>query len=153
SVAAGKVIKTPLASPAAILPWPTEEGFFYSDAAAALAKLISKDCGFARMRVQEPGLPRDCRLLAHILLHSVATWALSCAICGTGIIDMTAKFREPGATTTRRAALLGASALALSAAGLRAQEAKKGGTLNFMQNSEPQTLVALTTTATPVLTV
>jgi peptide/nickel transport system substrate-binding protein len=30
---------------------------------------------------------------------------------------------------------------------------KAGGTLTFMQNSEPQTLVALTTTATPVLTV
>ena len=63
---------------------------------------------------------------------------------------MTVKFR-----TTRRAALVGASALALAGGRARAQTAtpKKGGTLTFMQNSEPQTLVALTTVATPALTV
>jgi peptide/nickel transport system substrate-binding protein len=66
---------------------------------------------------------------------------------------MTAKFRETGAKTTRRAALVGASALALFGGRLRAEEPRKGGTLNFMQNSEPQTLVPLTTTATPALTV
>ena len=53
---------------------------------------------------------------------------------------MTVKFR-----TTRRAALAGASALALAGGRARAQAQapKKGGTLTFMQNSEPQTLVAL----------
>jgi peptide/nickel transport system substrate-binding protein len=61
---------------------------------------------------------------------------------------MTVKFR-----TTRRAALVGASALALAGGRARAQAPKKGGTLTFMQNSEPQTLVALTTVATPALTV
>jgi peptide/nickel transport system substrate-binding protein len=61
---------------------------------------------------------------------------------------MTVKFR-----TTRRAALVGASALALAGGRARAQAPKKGGTLVFMQNSEPQTLVALTTVATPALTV
>ena len=64
---------------------------------------------------------------------------------------MTARFRP-----TRRAALVGASALALTAGRAAAQAPatpKKGGTLNFMQNSEPQTLVALTTVATPALTV
>jgi peptide/nickel transport system substrate-binding protein len=65
---------------------------------------------------------------------------------------MTVKFR-----TTRRAALVGASALALAGGRVRAQTTtptpKKGGTLTFMQNSEPQTLVALTTVATPALTV
>ena len=65
---------------------------------------------------------------------------------------MTVKFR-----TTRRAALAGASALALAGGRARAQTTtptpKKGGTLTFMQNSEPQTLVALTTVATPALTV
>ncbi|HTG23836.1 MAG TPA: ABC transporter substrate-binding protein, partial [Reyranella sp.] len=62
---------------------------------------------------------------------------------------MTVKFR-----TTRRAALVGASALALAGGGrAQAQAPKKGGTLTFMQNSEPQTLVALTTVATPALTV
>ena len=69
--------------------------------------------------------------------------------------DMTAKFR-----TTRRAALAGASALALTGGRAWAQAPssstpvpKKGGTLTFMQNSEPQTLVPLTTVATPALSV
>ncbi len=69
---------------------------------------------------------------------------------------MTVKF-----PLTRRAALGGASALAgLSAiavagqrAGAQTTQPKKGGTLTFIQNSEPQTLVALTTVATPALTV
>ena len=63
---------------------------------------------------------------------------------------MAAKFR-----TTRRAALAGVSALALTGgrAWSQAPTPKKGGTLTFMQNSEPQTLVALTTVATPALTV
>ncbi len=56
---------------------------------------------------------------------------------------------------TRRAALAGVSALALVGhrAAAQAKEPKKGGTLTFIQNSEPQTLVSLTTTATPALTV
>jgi len=63
---------------------------------------------------------------------------------------MTAKFRP-----TRRAALAGFSALALAGGRSFAQAttARKGGTLTFIQNSEPQTLVALTTVATPALTV
>jgi peptide/nickel transport system substrate-binding protein len=61
---------------------------------------------------------------------------------------MTVKFR-----TTRRAALVGASALALSGGRAWAEAPKKGGTLTFVQNSEPQTLVSLTTVATPALTV
>ena len=63
---------------------------------------------------------------------------------------MTAKFRM-----TRRAGLGGAAALALAGGRTWAQAPvpKKGGTLTFMQNSEPQTLVALTTVATPALTV
>ena len=59
---------------------------------------------------------------------------------------MTSKFR-----TTRRATLLGLSALALP--GIVRAAPSRGGTLNFMQNNEPQTLVALTTVATPALTV
>src|SRR6266404_475400 len=59
---------------------------------------------------------------------------------------MTSKFR-----TTRRATLLGLSALALP--GIARAAPSRGGTLNFMQNNEPQTLVALTTVATPALTV
>ena len=56
---------------------------------------------------------------------------------------------------TRRAALAGVSALALVGhrAAAQTKEPKKGGTLTFIQNSEPQTLVSLTTTATPALTV
>ena len=53
---------------------------------------------------------------------------------------------------TRRTALAGMATLPLT---LRAALAvpKAGGTLTFMQNNEPQTLVALTTVATPALTV
>ena len=49
---------------------------------------------------------------------------------------------------TRRTALAGMATLPLT---LRAALAapKAGGTLTFMQNNEPQTLVALTTVATP----
>jgi peptide/nickel transport system substrate-binding protein len=63
---------------------------------------------------------------------------------------MTARF-----SLTRRAALASVSALALAGQRAAAQTAqpKKGGTLTFIQNSEPQTLVALTTVATPALTV
>jgi peptide/nickel transport system substrate-binding protein len=61
---------------------------------------------------------------------------------------MTAKFQ-----LTRRAALAGVSAFALSASGVFGQAPKKGGTLTFLQNNEPQTLVSLTTVATPALTV
>jgi len=69
---------------------------------------------------------------------------------------MTARLR-----TTRRATIAGLSVLAMSAgrAGAQGQAsggkaaAKKGGTLTFIQNNEPQTLVALTTVATPALTV
>lgn len=63
---------------------------------------------------------------------------------------MTAKFRP-----TRRDTLAGLSVLALTGSRGFAQtpKPKKGGTLTFIQNIEPQTLVALTTTATPVLTV
>jgi peptide/nickel transport system substrate-binding protein len=63
---------------------------------------------------------------------------------------MTGKFR-----TTRRATLTGLSALAFGGGRSFAQTPapKKGGTLTFMQNSEPQFLISLTTTATPALTV
>jgi peptide/nickel transport system substrate-binding protein len=65
---------------------------------------------------------------------------------------MTVKFRP-----TRRATLTGLSALALTGGRASAQSTgqtvKKGGTLTFIQNNEPQTLVALTTVATPALTV
>ena len=60
---------------------------------------------------------------------------------------MTVKFRP-----TRRATLLGLSALALPG-GVASAAPRRGGTLNFMGNNEPQTLVALTTVATPALTV
>ena len=60
---------------------------------------------------------------------------------------MTAKFR-----TTRRATLAGLSALAL-ACGARAQTPKKGGTLTFLQNAEPTSLISLTNVATPSLSV
>src|ERR1700736_1254245 len=65
-----------------------------------------------------------------------------------GIEDMTAKFR-----TTRRATLAGLSATMLAGGRTLAEAPKKGGTLTFLQNSEPQTLLALTTVATPALTV
>ncbi len=64
---------------------------------------------------------------------------------------MTAKFRP-----TRRAALVGGlaglTALAGSKGRARAQAPKKGGTLNFLQNAEPTSLISLTTVATPSLT-
>jgi peptide/nickel transport system substrate-binding protein len=44
-------------------------------------------------------------------------------------------------------------ALAGQRAAAQTAQPKKGGTLTFIQNSEPQTLVALTTVATPALTV
>jgi peptide/nickel transport system substrate-binding protein len=52
---------------------------------------------------------------------------------------------------TRRTALVGLSAFALTGGRAAAQTPKKGGTLTFVQNSEPTTLVSLTTTATPSL--
>jgi len=52
---------------------------------------------------------------------------------------------------TRRATLVGLSTMALSGGAL-AHPPKKGGTLTFLQTSEPNTLVSLTTTATPALT-
>jgi peptide/nickel transport system substrate-binding protein len=55
--------------------------------------------------------------------------------------------------TTRRAALAGLSTIALSGMSARGQTPGRGGALTFIQNSEPQTLVALTTVATPALTV
>jgi peptide/nickel transport system substrate-binding protein len=60
---------------------------------------------------------------------------------------MTPKFRA-----TRRATLLGLSALALPGGGASAAP-RHGGTLTFMHNIEPQTLVALTTVATPAYAV
>ncbi|MCW5735936.1 MAG: ABC transporter substrate-binding protein [Enhydrobacter sp.] len=55
--------------------------------------------------------------------------------------------------TSRRATMIGVSALALTGGAVRAQTPKKGGTLTFLMTSEPNTLVALTTTATTSLTV
>jgi peptide/nickel transport system substrate-binding protein len=62
---------------------------------------------------------------------------------------MTAKFRP-----TRRATMAGLSALALGGgrASAQAPAPKKGGTLTFLQNSEPNTLMSGTTTATSALT-
>jgi peptide/nickel transport system substrate-binding protein len=64
---------------------------------------------------------------------------------------MTASFRP-----TRRATLAGLSALAVAGGRASAQSTgqavKKGGTLTFLQNSEPTTLVSLTTVGTPSLT-
>ena len=60
---------------------------------------------------------------------------------------MTAKYRP-----TRRAALMGVSALALAGRGASAQAPKKGGTLTFLQGAEPTTLISLTTVGTPSLT-
>jgi peptide/nickel transport system substrate-binding protein len=60
---------------------------------------------------------------------------------------MTAKFRP-----TRRATMAGLSALALSGGRVSAQTPKKGGTLTFLQTSEPNTLMSGTTTATSALT-
>lgn len=53
---------------------------------------------------------------------------------------------------TRRSALAGMSATVLGASAARAQTPKKGGTLTFLQNAEPTTLVSLTTVGTPSLT-
>ena len=60
---------------------------------------------------------------------------------------MNAKYRP-----TRRATLAGLSSLALAAGRAAADAPKKGGTLTFVMNAEPQFLIALTTTATPALT-
>ena len=60
---------------------------------------------------------------------------------------MTAKF-----VTTRRAALAGLSAAALMGGRAGAQAPKKGGTLTFLQNAEPTSLISLTTVGTPSLT-
>src|ERR1700755_685379 len=60
---------------------------------------------------------------------------------------MTVNFRP-----TRRATLAGLSALALTAGRASAQAVKKGGTLSFLQNAEPTSLISLTTVGTPSLT-
>ena len=59
---------------------------------------------------------------------------------------MTTKF-----STTRRATLAGLSALAMTPYA-KAQTVKKGGTLTFLQNAEPTSLISLTTVGTPSLT-
>src|SRR5580658_8306740 len=59
---------------------------------------------------------------------------------------MTTKF-----STTRRATLAGLSALAVTPYA-KAQTVKKGGTLTFLQNAEPTSLISLTTVGTPSLT-
>jgi len=55
--------------------------------------------------------------------------------------------------TTRRAALLGMSGLALAGSRVGAQTPKKGGTLTLLMTNEPNTLMSGTTTATTALTV
>src|SRR5258707_14597173 len=60
---------------------------------------------------------------------------------------MTVKFRP-----TRRATLLGLSALALPG-GIAYAAPRRGGTLTFLMTSEPNTLMSGTTTATTALTV
>jgi peptide/nickel transport system substrate-binding protein len=54
-------------------------------------------------------------------------------------------------STTRRATLAGLSALAMTPYA-KAQTVKKGGTLTFLQNAEPTSLISLTTVGTPSLT-
>ena len=67
---------------------------------------------------------------------------------------MATKYRPTRRTTLAGlSALAGLSTLNLGGGRASAQTPKKGGTLIFIQNNEPQTLVALTTVATPALTV
>jgi len=102
--------------------------FSYSGESAACLEIISNIPDIARMKLQDRGSSRYASLLACILLHR---YGLSAKFSSHGWdYDMTAKFRESGAKTTRRAALVGASALALSVGRTWAQTPtpKKGGT-------------------------
>jgi ABC-type transport system substrate-binding protein len=97
------------------------------------------------MSAQLQDAPQDSDRVAYILLR--ARWPDVRLTSRTvlGDPDMTAKFR-----TTRRAALAGCRPRARGG-GAGAQTAKKGGTLTFLQNAEPTTLVSLTTVGTPSL--
>src|SRR5258708_432536 len=154
SVATGNVIENPSRLPASLIfARRTRQEFFYSADFGPGAEIISKMRRIAGMEAQHLCRWQDLRLLGYILLHRPPP-GTRVPQNRTRTANMTVKFR-----TTRRAALVGASALALAGGRVRAQTTtttpapKKGGTLTFMQNSEPQTLVALTTEAAAALTV
>ena len=100
------------------------------------------------MEPQDFGWPQDSCLLACILLRYRRP--------GTSLRPKYGQDREhdheiPHDAACRLGWRFGPGSF--SPAGRAAEEPKKGGTLTFMQNNEPQTLVALTTVATPALTV